>query len=263
MRIDVFFGANQFTTSDVTGRVVAVIDVLRASTTIAVALANGAKAVVPFDNSEDAVLRAKQFERRDVKLAGERKMHAIPGFDLGNSPREFTREVVEGKTVLFTTTNGTGTLTAVQGARDVVVAGYVNFSAVLAMMRAAARSGTDVSIICAGRDRQEERDADQENEPRAIRALLHSPEDPQRMNARHERNEWRTGPTEQREERSAEQLPEDTEARAHVAAVPQLGEPLGGEHAGQEYRQEEERDADQLALHSARQVTAPGQGPAW
>ena len=154
MRIDVFFGANQFTTSDVTGRVVAVIDVLRASTTIAVALANGARAVVPFDNSEDAVLRAKQFERRDVKLAGERKMHAIPGFDLGNSPREFTREVVEGKTVLFTTTNGTGTLTAVQGARDVVVAGYVNFSAVLAMLRAAARSGTDVSIICAGRDRQ-------------------------------------------------------------------------------------------------------------
>ena len=154
MRIDVFFSANQFTTSDVTGRVVAVIDVLRASTTIAVALANGAKAVVPFDSSEDAVLRAKQFERREVKLAGERKMHAIPGFDLGNSPREFTREVVEGKTVLFVTTNGTGTLTAVQGARDVVVAGYVNFSAVLAMLRAAARSGTDVSIICAGRDRQ-------------------------------------------------------------------------------------------------------------
>jgi 2-phosphosulfolactate phosphatase len=154
VRIDVFFGANQFTTSDVTGRVVAVIDVLRASTTIAVALANGAKAVVPFDSSEDAVTRAKQFERREVKLAGERKMHAIPGFDLGNSPREFTREVVEGKTVLFTTTNGTGTLTAVQGARDVVVASYVNFSAVLAMLRAAARSKTDVSIICAGRDRQ-------------------------------------------------------------------------------------------------------------
>jgi 2-phosphosulfolactate phosphatase len=154
VRIDVFFGANQFSTSDVAGRVVAVIDVLRASTTVAVALANGARAVVPFDSSEDAVTRAKQFERREVKLAGERKMHAIPGFDLGNSPREFTREAVEGKTVLFTTTNGTGTLTAVQGARDVIVASYVNFSAVLAMLRAAARSGTDVSIICAGRDRQ-------------------------------------------------------------------------------------------------------------
>lgn len=81
-------------------------------------------------------------------------MNAIPGFDLGNSPREFTREAVEGKTVLFTTTNGTGAFLAVQGARDVVVASYVNFSAVLTMMRAAARAGTDVSIVCAGREKE-------------------------------------------------------------------------------------------------------------
>ena len=154
MRLDVFFGVQQLGTADVQGRVVAVIDVLRASTSIAVALANGAKAVVPFDSSEDVVNRAKQFERREVKLAGERKMHAIPGFDLGNSPREFTAEAVEGKTILFTTTNGTQALTAVQGARDVVVASYVNFSATLAMLRAAARGGTDVSIVCAGRDKQ-------------------------------------------------------------------------------------------------------------
>jgi len=154
VRLDVFFGVQQLGTADVQGRVVAVIDVLRASTSIAVALANGAKAVVPFDSSEDVVNRAKQFERREVKLAGERRMHAIPGFDLGNSPREFTAEIVEGKTILFTTTNGTQALTAVQGARDVVVASYVNFSAALAMLRAAARGGTDVSIICAGRDRQ-------------------------------------------------------------------------------------------------------------
>ena len=154
MRLDVFFGVQQLATSDVQGRVVAVIDVLRASTTIAVALANGAKAVVPSDSSEDVVNRAKQFERREVKLAGERKMHAIVGFDLGNSPVAFTREAVEGKTILFTTTNGTAALTAVQGARDVVVASYVNFSATLAMLRVAARSGTDVSIVCAGRDKQ-------------------------------------------------------------------------------------------------------------
>lgn len=154
MRVDVFFGAQQFGSADVQGRVVAVIDVLRASTSIAVALANGAKAVVPFDSSEEAVNRAKQFERGLVRLAGERRMHAIPGFDFGNSPREFTREAIEGKTILLTTTNGTGALTAVQGARDVVVASYVNFSAVLAMLRAAARSGTDVSIICAGREKQ-------------------------------------------------------------------------------------------------------------
>ena len=154
MRIDVIFGVQQLAPGDVSGRVVAVIDVLRASTTIAVALANGARAVIPFDSSEEAVMRSKSFERGDVRLAGERRMLPIPGFDLGNSPREFTPEAVEGKTILLVTTNGTGALLGVQGARDVVVASYVNFAAVLAMLRAAVRGGTDVSIICAGRERQ-------------------------------------------------------------------------------------------------------------
>ena len=154
MRLDVFFGREQFAPGDVSGRVVAVIDVLRASTSVAVALANGAKAVIPFDSSEEVVTRSKAFGRSEVRLAGERRMAAIPGFDLGNSPREFTREAVEGKTVLFTTTNGTATLLGVQDARDVVVASYVNFSAVLAMLRAAVRGGTDVAIVCAGRERQ-------------------------------------------------------------------------------------------------------------
>jgi len=154
VRLDVFFGHHQLTPADVAGRVVAVIDVLRASTTVAVALGNGARAVVPFESSEEAVLRSKSFERSDVRLAGERRMHAIPGFDFGNSPREFTREAVEGKTVLLTTTNGTAALASLQGARDVVVASYVNFSAALAMLRAAARGGADLAVVCAGHERQ-------------------------------------------------------------------------------------------------------------
>lgn len=154
MRLDVFFGGQLLAPSDIQGRVVLVIDVLRASTTVAVALANGAKAVIPFESSDEVIARAKQFEREDVLLAGERKMHAIPGFDLGNSPREYTPAVVEGKTVLLTTTNGTVVLAGLQGARDVVVASYVNYSAVSAMIRAAARGAADVTIVCAGRDRQ-------------------------------------------------------------------------------------------------------------
>jgi 2-phosphosulfolactate phosphatase len=154
VRLDVFFGGQHVTPADVQGRVVLVIDVLRASTTVAVALANGARAVVPFDSSDEVIARAKQFEREDVLLAGERKMHAIPGFDLGNSPREYTAEKVEGKTVLLTTTNGTVALAGIQGARDVVVASYVNYSAVSAMLRAAARGAADITIVCAGRDRQ-------------------------------------------------------------------------------------------------------------
>jgi len=139
VRLEVFFGGQQLAQSDIQGRVVLLIDVLRASTTVAVALANGARAVIPFESSDEVI---------------DRKMHAIPGFDLGNSPREYTAETVEGKTVLLTTTNGTVALAGLQGARDVVVASYVNYSAVSAMIRAAARGAADVAIVCAGRDRQ-------------------------------------------------------------------------------------------------------------
>ncbi|MEO7084452.1 MAG: 2-phosphosulfolactate phosphatase [Gemmatimonadaceae bacterium] len=156
MRIDVVFAgaSGALAPADLAGRVVAVIDVLRASSSIATALANGARAIIPLESSEEVIDRAKAFERREIRLAGERRMLAIPGFDLGNSPREFTREVVSGHTILMATTNGTPAITNTAGARDVVVASYVNFTPVLSMLRAALRGGTDVTIVCAGRDRQ-------------------------------------------------------------------------------------------------------------
>ncbi len=154
MRIDVVFGVQQLAPQDVQGRVVAVVDVLRASTTIAVALANGARAVIPFESSEEAIMRSKQMERGAFRLAGERRMLKMDGFDLGNSPREHTPEAVEGKTVLLTTTNGTKALLSVQGARDVVVASYVNLSGVSTMLRTALRGGADITLVCAGHDRQ-------------------------------------------------------------------------------------------------------------
>jgi 2-phosphosulfolactate phosphatase len=134
---------------DVQGRVVAVIDVLRASTTIAVALFNGARTVIPVADVDEAISRARQFEKSQVRTAGERKMLPIPGFDLGNSPLEFTAEEVRGCNIVISTTNGTRALMALQGTRDTVVASYVNHIAVSAMLRAAARSN-DISIVCAG-----------------------------------------------------------------------------------------------------------------
>lgn len=154
MRADVVLGVAPGAPADVAGRVVAVIDVLRASTTIAVALANGARAVIPFESAEEVVARSKSFERSQVRLAAEQKMLTVSGCDLGNSPAEFTRDAIEGKTILLSTTNGTGALLGVQGAREVFVASYVNFSAVAALLRGALRGGTDVTIVCAGGERQ-------------------------------------------------------------------------------------------------------------
>jgi 2-phosphosulfolactate phosphatase len=154
VRIDVVFGVQQLTPQDVQGRVVAVIDVLRASTTIAVALTNGARAIIPMESSDDVVTRSKQLEPGAFRLAGERRMLKMDGFDLGNSPLEHSRDAVEGKTVLLSTTNGTKALLAVQGAGDVVVASYVNLSAVSTMLRTALRGGADITLVCAGQDRQ-------------------------------------------------------------------------------------------------------------
>jgi len=152
VRLDVFFSPIQVKPTDTAGRLVVIIDVLRASTTVATALGNGAKTVMPLPGADDVIIRSKEFHRSAVVLAGEQWMHPIQGFDLGNSPQSFTPEAVEGKTILLTTTNGTRALLGVQGARDIVVASYVNFTAVLAMMKVAASSSTDIAIICAGEE---------------------------------------------------------------------------------------------------------------
>jgi 2-phosphosulfolactate phosphatase len=150
VKLEVYMSPAEISPGDVQGRVVAVIDVLRASTTIAVAMSNGAKSVVPVETVDDAITRSKQFERSEVRLAGERKMQPIPGFDMGNSPLEFTPDVVNGQTIIISTTNGTKALASLQGARDIVVASYVNLTVVAAMLRAAARADADISIVCAG-----------------------------------------------------------------------------------------------------------------
>ncbi len=152
MHVDVFFTAREVGPGDVAGRVVAVLDVLRASSSIAAALANGARAVFPGENPEAVVTRARAFDRQEVCLAGERRMRRIDGFDLGNSPQEFTGEAVGGRTVLMSTTNGTGAFAALQGARAVYVGAFVNFTAVLGVMRRALRKGADLAFVCAGQE---------------------------------------------------------------------------------------------------------------
>ncbi len=154
MKVDVVFGAGAIAPADAHGRIVVVIDVLRASTSIAVALHNGARTVVPFESADEAVARAKSFDRSDYVLAGERRMQPIPGFDLGNSPSSFSASAVEGRTVLMTTSNGTAALVATQGAHEAFVGGFVNLSAVLEVLRAPERKEAQVTLVCAGNDRR-------------------------------------------------------------------------------------------------------------
>lgn len=154
MRIDVFFDPVGVNPAEVQGRTVVVLDVLRATTTIAVALDRGARAVLPAASTEEALRIAQNLERDDVVLAGERKSQRIPGFTLGNSPLEFTAEAVQGKTVVLTTTNGTPALISAQGAREVIAGAAVNFGVVVERCRAALAQHGELVILCAGRERQ-------------------------------------------------------------------------------------------------------------
>ena len=152
MRLDVFFTPGQVKPGDLAGRLVAVVDVLRASTSIATALGNDARTIIPLEGADEVIVRSKDFTRSQIILSGEHRMMPIPGFDVGNSPQAFTREVVEDKTILITTTNGTRALLGVQGARDIVIASYVNFTAVLTLMKVAAGTDTDIAIVCASEE---------------------------------------------------------------------------------------------------------------
>lgn len=127
------------------GTTVVVIDVLRASTTITTALAAGAHQVVPCLEIEEAMQIAAGIGG-DLLLGGERGGLPIDGFDLGNSPAEYTRERVAGKTIVFTSTNGTKAMQRCRLADTVVVGSFVNLTAVCRLVSGAAK----VALLCAG-----------------------------------------------------------------------------------------------------------------
>jgi 2-phosphosulfolactate phosphatase len=127
------------------GATALVVDVLRASTSIVSAMANGCAAVVPVGDAQEARRRAAA--TAGALLAGERRGEPLEGFDLGNSPLEFSAERVGGRTVFLTTSNGTGALLAVRGAAAIGVAAFVNLSAVSQWAMAA---GRDVIVACSG-----------------------------------------------------------------------------------------------------------------
>jgi 2-phosphosulfolactate phosphatase len=131
--------------ADLAGRTVVVIDVLRATTTICHALAAGATAVVPCLEIDEARATAGQVSG-PVVLGGERKGLRIEGFDLGNSPTEYTPASVGGRTVVFTTTNGTRAMHRAAQAAEVLIGAFANRGGLIRELRS--RGGVD--LLCAG-----------------------------------------------------------------------------------------------------------------
>src|SRR5271165_3967965 len=129
------------------GGLAVVIDVLRATTTIVHALAAGCADVRPCAEVDEARQLADGMRAGRVLLGGERGGEPLPGFDLGNSPGAYTAQRCKGCTIVLTTTNGTRALHRAAEASRVLIAGFVNYSAVCEQLRLDARP---VHIICSG-----------------------------------------------------------------------------------------------------------------
>lgn len=148
MRVGTFFAPAGVEPADVAERTAVVIDVIRATSTIVTALASGARAVYPTVSTEEAIKLASSLGRDDTLLCGERKGLKVEGFDLGNSPAEYTEETVGGSRLVMSTTNGTRAFVAAAGAGRVLAASFLNLSAVAD----AVAGSEEVVLICAGKE---------------------------------------------------------------------------------------------------------------
>lgn len=148
MDAEVFLTYSNVSEEDVRDRTVVVIDVLRACSTIVTALERGARAVMPVLDMAQAGKIAGNLDPDVYRLGGERDGEKIEGYHLGNSPREYTQEAVEGRDVILNTTNGTRALERAKEAEHLVAASFLNATRVVNFVRDVA---DQVTIICAGR----------------------------------------------------------------------------------------------------------------
>ncbi len=145
MKIDIIVSAGEIQESMVEGRMAIVIDVLRATTVMITALQNGANCIIPLLSPEEAfALKDKLGDM--ALLGGERGALPIAGFDFDNSPFSYKRELVENKSVVMTTSNGTRAINGARSAKEVIIASFGNVPTVVRYCR----SASEIVIICSG-----------------------------------------------------------------------------------------------------------------
>ena len=148
MKIDLVFSQAHLDEMQLRDKNVVVIDVLRSSTTVVAALQNGAREIIPVGSIESAVKISGSLFGDVTLRGGERNGKIIQGFNLGNSPLEYSEATVRGKSIIFCTTNGSVAMVKSRYARTMTVGSFVNLSAVVDFVRGI---GSDVLLLCAGR----------------------------------------------------------------------------------------------------------------
>ena len=125
------------------GSIVVIIDVLRATSAICTAFEHGAKSIIPVESVEEAM----KYKERGFLVAAERDGFVLGFADFGNSPFNFTRERVEGKTIVYSTTNGTGIIKMADSASVIVIGSFLNITSLTGWLE---NQDKDVVLFCAG-----------------------------------------------------------------------------------------------------------------
>lgn len=145
MKIDVVISAKYIEKEKLRGKAAVIIDTLRATSTIATALNNGAKEIIPVLTIEEALTIRENIGTG--LLGGERKGLKIDGFNFSNSPMDYNKEAVEGNSIIFTTTNGTRAIRGAKEADEILIGSVINGKSVSEEL---IRLNKDIAIINAG-----------------------------------------------------------------------------------------------------------------
>jgi 2-phosphosulfolactate phosphatase len=141
--IDVCLSPQLLPLFDVTDRLVVVVDIFRATTTMVSALAFGASKIRAVSTVEEAL----SLKSHGFMIAGERGGQKVEGFDFGNSPFEVQKESIKGKSIAITTTNGTLSINKSSAAKEQILGSFNNFTATIDYIK---KSNLDVLVLCAG-----------------------------------------------------------------------------------------------------------------
>jgi 2-phosphosulfolactate phosphatase len=144
-KIDVCLSPALIPLFEVEKYIVVIIDIFRATSSICYGIDNSAEAIIPVAEVEECLAYQEKFPH--YLLAAERNGEVVTGFDFGNSPFSYTKEKVEGKTVVLTTTNGTHALHLSRAAKKVVIGSFLNLSAICNWLK---EQHDDVLLVCAG-----------------------------------------------------------------------------------------------------------------